>query len=244
MKICSICGKELPITDYSKKDKKRWRSFCKNCRSIRNEMMKTKKIDIPKLDEEVEIEVRGKLSNGHGYTYFVPYNKAMQMVEEKVAYIVHERLIKKFFDRETFRKLIFQRYGESCFYCGESADTIDHIIPKSKGGLSSFSNCVPACSKCNEVKDNMTLDDFLYYFEPSAIYPGLSKIDSIRFDLMEFTNRVENIKVYLNICLKKMQMMEDALVEPVELEDLEEQVNQINEIIMKFKMEQNHEYLA
>lgn len=37
-----------------------------------------------------------------------------------------------------------------CHYCGESgARTIDHKIPRSKGGLTNQENCVPACLPCN-----------------------------------------------------------------------------------------------
>lgn len=236
VKRCNICGDELPITDFSKRGKQRWTSFCKKCKPLRNEMMKAKKNEIPTLKHGVEIEVRGKLANGHGYTYFVPYEKAQKMVTEKVAYIVHEKLIRKFFDYETFRKLIFNRYGNECFYCKDYADTIDHIVPKSQGGLSSFSNCVPACLKCNSTKNSMALEDFLYYFDPSAIYPGLSKIDSVRYDLMELRNKVENINVYLNICMKKIQMTENVIDDLVELEELEDQLDQIKETIGEMRM--------
>lgn len=238
-KICSICGNELPIAEFPKKSKQKWRSYCKNCQSIRNEMLKAKEIYIPQLDREDEIEVRGKLSNGRGYTHFVTYEKAMKMVEEKVAYIVHSRLIKRFFDFDTFKKLIIYRYGEKCFYCGAFADTIDHIIPKSHGGLSSFSNCVPACSICNETKDSMVLEDFLFYYDPSAVFPGLSKIDKVRYDLMELKNKMENINTYLNICLKKARKIQDVHEQLIELEDLEESVSKVNETIRNFERLRN-----
>lgn len=52
-------------------------------------------------------------------------------------------------------------YGEPCVYCGEIADSIDHVVPKSKGGLDIPDNMVPCCSKCNNSKTNSTLVDFL-----------------------------------------------------------------------------------
>lgn len=49
-------------------------------------------------------------------------------------------------------------YGGKCAYCGETADpiTLDHVIPVSRGGKSSYDNLVIACSKCNSRKDNRT----------------------------------------------------------------------------------------
>ncbi len=42
--------------------------------------------------------------------------------------------------------------GGRCLYCGSQAQTIDHIHPLSRGGLSATSNCVPACLACNGSK--------------------------------------------------------------------------------------------
>lgn len=230
--------------NFPKKGRKTRRGYCKKCNSIRHEMMKEKNIDIPKLEQGVEIEVRGKMANGHGYTYFVPYEKAVQMVNEKVAYVVHERLIRKYFDRETFRKLIFKRFGKECFYCGEFADTIDHMIPRSYGGLSSFSNCVPACSKCNSAKDNLTLDEFLFYFDPISAVPNLSLEDYVRSDLIKLVDKLESYNTYLNICLKKIDNNEMAFDIPIEAEALEDKVNQINETIRRYMKVQNRESLV
>lgn len=53
------------------------------------------------------------------------------------------------------RKNIFKRDGFRCGYCGSAKDlTIDHIIPKSKGGKSTWENLVSACTSCNNKKDD------------------------------------------------------------------------------------------
>ena len=38
---------------------------------------------------------------------------------------------------------------EPCHYCGGEGGTLDHILPRSKGGRLSKENCVPACAPCN-----------------------------------------------------------------------------------------------
>ena len=39
-----------------------------------------------------------------------------------------------------------------CFYCGDRSESIDHVHPLSRGGLSVTANCVPACLACNGQK--------------------------------------------------------------------------------------------
>ncbi|MFD2922166.1 HNH endonuclease [Halobacillus naozhouensis] len=85
------------------------------------------------------------------------------MVEEGMAGIVHEKLIHKYYNEKTFKTLILQRDNRKCYLCGKYGDTIDHIIPKSKGGISSFQNCCCACEDCNRSKGNLSLERYLYY---------------------------------------------------------------------------------
>ena len=41
-----------------------------------------------------------------------------------------------------------------CIYCGGYSESLDHLIPKSKGGGSKTSNCVPCCLSCNGKKSD------------------------------------------------------------------------------------------
>ncbi len=55
------------------------------------------------------------------------------------------------------RKNILKRDGMKCQYCGSTRDlTIDHVIPKSRGGDDSWENLVTACNRCNNRKGNKT----------------------------------------------------------------------------------------
>ena len=53
---------------------------------------------------------------------------------------------------------VFLRDMYTCAYCGTNLDkkdcTLDHILPTSHGGKTSFENCVTACSPCNAKKGN------------------------------------------------------------------------------------------
>ena len=60
-----------------------------------------------------------------------------------------------------WRKSLHEFTGNSCIYCGKTSESIDHVLPRSRGGLSITENCVPSCLSCNGSKtDN---DAFEWY---------------------------------------------------------------------------------
>ncbi|PWV85247.1 5-methylcytosine-specific restriction endonuclease McrA [Prauserella marina] len=46
-----------------------------------------------------------------------------------------------------------------CAYCGVRAETIDHVVPRSRGGAHSWQNCVACCAKCNHRKADKLLSE-------------------------------------------------------------------------------------
>lgn len=58
------------------------------------------------------------------------------------------------------RQNIFKRDGNVCVYCNGTKElTLDHVIPKSRGGKTSWSNLVAACKRCNAEKGNYTPEE-------------------------------------------------------------------------------------
>lgn len=58
------------------------------------------------------------------------------------------------------RKNVLHRDGYSCQYCGSRNDlTIDHILPRSRGGGDSWLNVTTACTRCNVKKGNRTPEE-------------------------------------------------------------------------------------
>lgn len=55
------------------------------------------------------------------------------------------------------RKGMLVRDNYTCVYCGKPGNTVDHVVPRSLGGLTTYENCVTACGKCNHKKSNKTL---------------------------------------------------------------------------------------
>lgn len=61
------------------------------------------------------------------------------------------------------RRNLFKRDKNTCQYCGakpgSSELSIDHVVPRSRGGLSTWENCVLACMRCNRRKGNRSPAD-------------------------------------------------------------------------------------
>lgn len=58
------------------------------------------------------------------------------------------------------KSYLFKKCNGRCVYCGNKAEEIEHIIPKSKGGTNSPYNLVIACKKCNKLKGKSSLKEF------------------------------------------------------------------------------------
>lgn len=57
------------------------------------------------------------------------------------------------------RRAVFARDDHRCQYCGAMADSIDHIVPRSRGGLHVWENVAAACRRCNLDKRDRTPDE-------------------------------------------------------------------------------------
>ena len=54
------------------------------------------------------------------------------------------------------RRGVLRRDSHRCAYCGAAASTIDHVLPRSRGGMDSWENLVACCLRCNNVKGDRT----------------------------------------------------------------------------------------
>lgn len=57
------------------------------------------------------------------------------------------------------RPSVLERDGHRCAYCGGHASTVDHVLPRSRGGTTDWLNLVAACAPCNSSKDDRTPEE-------------------------------------------------------------------------------------
>ena len=70
------------------------------------------------------------------------------------------------------RRVLFARDGWKCVYCGTEGNrlTLDHVIPRSRGGTSVWENVVTSCAPCNHRKGDRLLEEtaMTCYATPTA----------------------------------------------------------------------------
>lgn len=57
------------------------------------------------------------------------------------------------------RRAVFTRDNGRCQYCNNTAESIDHIHPRSRGGKHEWTNVVACCRRCNSSKGDRLLDE-------------------------------------------------------------------------------------
>ncbi len=77
---------------------------------------------------------------------------ARPVVIRLVAYV---RIPRDTHRRKITRRAVFARDDWTCQYCGSRSNlTVDHVVPRSKGGSSNWENIVASCAPCNRRKGN------------------------------------------------------------------------------------------
>jgi 5-methylcytosine-specific restriction endonuclease McrA len=74
--------------------------------------------------------------------------------------LVHYVRVPRAIQRKISRRALFARDGWKCAYCGTANGrlTLDHVVPRSKGGESIWENVVTACAPCNLRKGDRSLE--------------------------------------------------------------------------------------
>ncbi len=69
------------------------------------------------------------------------------------------------------RRGVLRRDRHLCGYCGKSASTVDHVLPRSRGGADAWENLVACCVKCNNTKGNRTPDEMGWTLRTRPVIP-------------------------------------------------------------------------
>ena len=75
--------------------------------------------------------------------------------------LVHYVRVPRAVQRKISRRALFARDGWRCVYCGTASGrlTLDHVVPRSRGGDSVWENVVTSCAPCNLRKGNRSLEE-------------------------------------------------------------------------------------
>lgn len=99
---------------------------------------------------------------------FTNWKRAVVLLLKEKAQVLSNTVIRllnyitipfKAVNKKPSRSMIYKRDNHTCQYCGSKKRlTIDHVVPKSKGGKDTWENMVVACSKCNLKKSDTLLE--------------------------------------------------------------------------------------
>lgn len=77
------------------------------------------------------------------------------------------------------RRAVLRRDHGRCAYCEKTAETVDHVVPKSRGGLNRWENVVAACYRCNHRKADRLLSEIGWSLPTSPGPPAWSRLATV-----------------------------------------------------------------
>ena len=69
---------------------------------------------------------------------------------------------------------VLNRDDHRCQYCGSRAESVDHVVPQSRGGQHTWENVVAACRRCNTAKRDRPLEESELWLQVEPRIPRLS----------------------------------------------------------------------
>lgn len=107
------------------------------------------------------IWMRGRTDKGRRWHQEIEMELAQTLVKERAAVVVNRHTIRRLYSNRDFRQYILERDNHTCYFCGKYGDTIDHMLPRAKGGHTTPDNCVCACNECNQSKADQDIEAFM-----------------------------------------------------------------------------------
>jgi len=90
---------------------------------------------------------------------------------------------RNYFNSNFSRSALVKRDRSSCQYCGKKLPaaqiTLDHVLPRAQGGITSFTNCVVACQICNNKKGDRTPEQAGMILLRKPTHPSFSNHHSL-----------------------------------------------------------------
>ena len=96
------------------------------------------------------------------------------------------------------KKNLLVRDRFACAYCGKVKKplTLDHIIPRSKGGKTNWENCVACCKRCNHKKGAKTPREARMHLNKRPFQPTIAEFINIRLKQSAVYNVLVDLGIY------------------------------------------------
>ncbi len=143
-----------PVTDKARE---------RHRQRVRHLLSRLKPADtkVLRLNRNGMIRLRGKTDQGRRWHQEIEFDLAVTLVRERMAVVVNPYTIRRLYSNKEFRQYVLKRDRYTCFFCGGYGATIDHLLPRAKGGHTTPVNCVCACNECNQFKAARDVDEFI-----------------------------------------------------------------------------------
>jgi len=204
MKICPQCNTPQEIYQF----RKLTNDICMKCESLKvyERMLKFLYTDIglENLDKSLEeIIVKSKYLTA---TYTVPLEKAIKHVINNRAHVYKPDMIYRTdYEDENWivRYEVLERDNYRCHYCGKHTDeSVDHILPRSKGGRYTHENLLCCCHDCNQLRKNMDYHEFKDILL-------LSKEQQYLLLCPEEVNKLNKQRAHDKLCAEQIQLKKE-----------------------------------
>ena len=96
------------------------------------------------------------------------------------------------------KRNVLIRDGFACCYCTtrKGKMTIDHIVPRSRGGPTNFENCVASCKPCNNKKGNRLPREVGMYIKVKAYQPTISEFLRLKVKKLGINEILRDMGIY------------------------------------------------
>lgn len=97
------------------------------------------------------------------------------------------------------KRNIFVRDNFTCVYCGKRGNhklTIDHVVPRSRGGKSDFDNCVACCRPCNLAKGHKTPNEARMFMKKRPYTPTIYEFIRLKMKHYKIDDFLKELGVY------------------------------------------------
>jgi 5-methylcytosine-specific restriction endonuclease McrA len=113
---------------------------------------------------------------------FIKSCNSIHKVPELILLTKYDRLPVKLSGKFS-RRMLFKRDENTCQYCNKEFSTeeltIDHVHPRSKGGITVWDNCVACCIACNTKKASKTLAECGFKLKKKPVKPDIQKLSEM-----------------------------------------------------------------